>query len=62
MVRPSSTEANDTYTCILLKLMSYLGLKDVTSDFSFFYNDLLNILQFSCNEHFMFLNLPWYYH
>ena len=29
MIAPSSTEANDTYTCILFKLTSSLGDKDV---------------------------------
>ena len=51
MISPSLTETSDTYTCILFKLTSYLGDKDVIWDFSLFYNDLLNIWQFSWTLH-----------
>ena len=57
MIAPSSTEANDTYTCILFKLASSLGDKDVIWDLSVFYYDLSNILQFSWTLHVLELDI-----
>ena len=62
LIGPSSAEANDTYTCVLFKLMSLCDDEDAIWDFSLFY-DLLDFFH-NCillnKLYFCIRYMPWF--